>query len=312
MKPINAYASERHYYEKLLPIWSLLPEQLKGSFTVHPRLDGVDGEVGPPNQDGILMVASHKDSLHSIGKFIYVEHGSGQSYGGTKDWYSNAHRPNMLAALVPGPYCAQKTQKANPGVPVIQMGAPHLAGIKRQNPQKLAFAWHWRCAITIESDTAFDEYREAMFEAATRWTTIGTGHPRIIGEISAVYQQRGIEVAYNSFDVLKQCGLLVADNTSLIYEAAALDIPVILVNRYDWRRDRDYGLRFWDITPGPSVDHPSELVPMIESQLEDKTDKWKEMRKATTEYVYGSNPLGMLTPAVEKLCEVVVTYARNN
>jgi len=312
MKKINAYASERHYYEKLLPIWSLLPDRLKGEFTVHSRLDGAHAaRTAPPNQDGILLVASHTDSLHAKEKYIYVEHGAGQTYN-PSSWYSNAHRPNMLAAIVPGPYCAETTQAANPGVPIIVMGAPQLAHIERQNPQSLAFAWHWRCGIEIESDTAFDQYAEVMFEASRKWKTIGHGHPRIIGELSMIYSQNGIETVYNSHDVLAHAGLLVADNTSLIYEAAALDIPVLLVNRSDWRKDKHWGLRFWDVLPGPMVDSPEELIPEIERQLAGDSDNFREQRKKVTEMVYGTDPFGRLQEAVRLLAETCENYARFN
>lgn len=313
MKQINAFASERHYYERVRTVWDQLPKYLKGEFVVHPRLDGLgDRSQREPNQDGYLMVASHKDSLWAKNKFIYIEHGAGQSYSNSKDNFSNSFRPNMLCALIPGPYCAAKTQLANPGVPVISIGAAHLRDVKRTDPQKLAFAWHWRCSVCIETDTAFDQYQDEMILATRRWESIGHGHPRIIDELSMVYKMYGIETVYDSKQVLSHAGLLVADNTSLIYEAAVLDIPVILINKTDWRRDRNYGLRFWDLLPGPQVNHPSELIPEIEKHIELGTDEWQNKRLEISDQIYGLDPFGMLEQGVDVLCELVDNYARYN
>src|SRR5436305_507350 len=123
---INAYASERHYAAKLLPIWNALPPDARGTFFIHSRLSEVvaGATIGDPAQDRTLLVASHSDSLRAKRPYIYVEHGAGQSYDDSS-FYSNYHRKGMLAALVPGPYCAEKTRKANPDKPVFEIGAPH-------------------------------------------------------------------------------------------------------------------------------------------------------------------------------------------
>lgn len=304
---VNAHASYRHFYDKLLPVWNALPKDLKGEFTVHPRLDGLPNVRVDryPNKDGILMCASHADSLHSANKYIYIEHGAGQSYQSGSNFYSNCYRPNMLAALVPGPYCARKTKAANPDTPVIVMGAPHLADIKRKDPQKLTFAWHWRCGVAMETDTAFDEYREVMVECSTKWETVGHGHPRIIGELSAVYAQNNIPTVYDSREALTHAGLLVADNTSLIYEAAVLDIPVVLVNKETYRRDKEWGLRFWEAQPGPYVDHPAELVATVEAELSGDKHQWADMRHQVSDYVYGPRPFTSLLPAVDQLVDLL-------
>lgn len=304
---INAYASERQYLNKLWPIWQLLPEEYRGELVIHPSLDGII-PIAPgirvangPNQDGILMVASHQDSKWAKGKFIYIEHGAGQSYDDNQ-WYSNTSRPNMLASLVPGPYCAYKTRRANPNAAVIEIGAPHLAKIDR-DPKVIAFAWHWRCATAIEANTAFDEYREVVPKVSNKYKTIGHAHPRIMGEMIPYYQEKGIEVVLNPEEVLSRAALLIADNTTLIYEAAALNIPVVLLNKSDWDRGKDYGLRFWDVIPGPQVDRPEDLLGTVEAMFEE--DNWSEARRAVSHYVYGPSPFDRLPSAILELVNVV-------
>lgn len=307
---LHAYCSEFHYANKLVPIWNALPTELKGEFVLHPRLDGLvqGARIGSPNQDGVMLVASHKDSQWAKHKFIYVEHGAGQSYA-PQQWYSNAHRNNMLAALVPGPYCAAKTMQANPNVPVLMIGAPHLKNVTRTEPNAIAFAWHWRCSVSLEAGTAFDEYAEAMVQVASVRKVIGTGHPRIFGEVNEVYKQCGIESVERSGDVLERAAILVVDNSSIMYEAAALDIPVVLMNSQNYRKDREWGLRFWEALPGPQVDSPAELLPMLELMIAGGYQEWAERRQGVTTYVYGEDPFGSLPAAVAQLEEIVSEYA---
>lgn len=308
---INAYASESHYARILKPVWDALDERMKGTFVVHPRIDGIFGLKASrlPDQSGILMIGSHKDSQLAKGPFIYVEHGAGQSYSSRWE-YSNKTRTNMLAALVPGPYCAAATEKANPGVPVLMIGAPHLKGIERSDKKAIVFAWHWRCSIAMETITAFDEYRWALPEIAKKYAVRGHGHPRLINEIAPIYQDMGIEIIHDPRQALEKAGLLVADNTSLAYEAAALDIPVVLVNSSRWRKDKNWGLRFWDVLPGPQVDHPQDLLPTIEQQINGGHQEWATERLRVTNLVYGTNPLNSLDRAVKALEKVVYAYSR--
>lgn len=304
---LNFYASQIHYAAKLLPIWNAVPTESRGTFKVHPRLDGLIAEapVGEPDQDGVLVVAAHIDSQRSTNPFIYVEHGAGQSYESNM-WYSNSSRSKMLAALVPGPYCAEKTRQSNPDVPVFEIGAPHLAHINNGMATKLAFAFHWRCAICLESDTAFDEYGPAVAEIAVHSKhIIGTAHPKMIGEATGFYRSYGIEVVTNYDRVLSEAALLAADNTSLIYEAACLDIPVVIMNKSSWRRYRNWGLRFWDLIPGPQVDTPAELRTVIADHLIDgANEQWTEIRAMVTERVYGDNPFGKLPEVIDDLVQV--------
>jgi hypothetical protein len=51
-----------------------------------------------------------------------------------------------------------------------------------------------------------------------------------------------------------------------MWEAAALGIPVVVVNASWYRRDIDHGLRFWEYSDiGPNVDHPADLAEVAKS-----------------------------------------------
>lgn len=306
---VNAYASEPHYLNKLINVWDELSFDLKGEFTVHPRLDGAHDLKGAgPNQGGLLMVASAKDSKWAKGRFIYVEHGVGQTYAESQ-WYSNHYRPGMLAALVPGPYCAEKTQNANPGVPVIPIGAPHLREIGARDRDAIVLAFHWRCSVANESQTAFDEYEKVLPELTKRFTVYGHGHPRIMGELIPRYQALGITPITQWDLALKKAALVIADNTSFMYEAAALDIPVIALNASTYRKDKKWGLRFWDAIPGPQIDEPYQLLEAVERQMSGAGSLWQDKRKEVTSLVYGPYPFTQLPGAMYELEKVIDAYS---
>lgn len=307
---INAFASEQQYLDKLLPIWSSLPPDYRGSLTLHPRLDGalpmIEGVRvhNLPDPDGFLMVASQADTKVTQNPFIYVEHGAGQSYDSNK-FYSNTERPGMLAALVPGPYCAAQTRKANPNSSVIEIGAPHLSNIEISEPQSIVFAWHWRCAVAIEANTAFDEYADVLPQVAQHWKILGHGHPRIMGELAEYYKGHGIEYTLNHRTALSRAAMVVVDNSSMAYEAAALDIPVVLLNKSEWNRQQDWGLRFWKALPGPMVDSPDDLIAVIDAQINGGSDHWGGARKAVSDLVYGPRPFIQIQNGLLELINLV-------
>ena len=90
---------------------------------------------------------------------------------------------------------------------------------------------------------------------------IGTWHPRdTLGH--KVWKNLGIEATSDPDEVLRKATLLIADNTSLLYEAAHVGIPSIVLNAPWYRKDVEHGLRFWDHVPGAMVDDPYEFIAM--------------------------------------------------
>jgi hypothetical protein len=54
--------------------------------------------------------------------------------------------------------------------------------------------------------------------------------------------------------------MLIADNTSMLYEFAYLGRPTAVLNAPWYRREASHGLRFWDAIPGQMFDDPHQAL----------------------------------------------------
>lgn len=277
---ISALASEVHYLETLAPIWVALDPGLRTEFMVpdhlwdHARTLGVEPSGIRLGTSGIGLVASGRDMAAWDGPTILAEHGAGQSYQG--DPASADHpayaggegRENVILFLVPGPDPAARNRNRYPHTPVVEIGCPRLDRLRsiapQPHPPTIVVAFHWGAGVCPESGTAFYHWRDHLEPLTETYRVLGTGHPRAFQELAGWYEAHGIIPVENFELVVAEADLLVADNTSVIYEWAALDRPVVCLNDPSWRKDVRHGLRFYDAIPGPMVDDPVDLAQAIE------------------------------------------------
>ena len=131
---------------------------------------------------------------------------------------------------------------------------------------------HWECHIAPETRSALRHFRSGLAELAKSHSVIGHCHPRARGWAEPIFRGLGIEFVSSFDEVCRRADLYVCDNSSSMYEFAATGRPVVVLNAPWYRREVNFGLRFWDAARvGLQCDEPAQLVETVIAALEDTT-----------------------------------------
>lgn len=288
---IDAWAhQDTHYLDHIAGVWRALPAATRGTLWVGSKLRshaerlGIDATVvrePPPTGVPILLAGWPANGWRAPGRPIaLIEHGVGQPY---LDVDHCAHpggrrRDRIGLYLCPNQSVADRNRTAYPQATVAVVGTSHLDRWHRGSPFStrdegpIVVSWHFAAAVCPEAGTAWPHYGPAALEqlhAAFDNRLRGHAHPRLLPVIRHFYDQAGIEVLDWFPDVLDQAALYACDNSSTMFEAASVGIPVVAMNAPWYRRNVHHGLRFWSHIPGPQVDNTDQLITTIEAVLAD-------------------------------------------
>lgn len=301
---LEVVASERHYYQHLLP----LARGVSGAvFCTHAdpiaeraRIDDLDPHRPPIHSEGPpVLVAAYRDATRvpPERKLALLEHGAGQGYEELK-WHPGYSGGESWARaslfLVPGPHAGRRWRAAYPDTPVIELGGtPRLDGLPAgprmtSDQPVIAFSFHWACTLVQEANSTWNEWMPAIRDLARdgRYRLIGHGHPRAWDRLAPLWRRLDILPVPDFTEVLERADLYVCDNSSTMYEFAGTDRPVLTLNASTYRRDVEHGLRFWSHIPGLACDYPEDLPRMVGEALEDGPVA-QELRARAVEEVYG-------------------------
>lgn len=291
---IDVLARESHHADHLYPTWLALPDRLRGTFFVHPRMLEVACAAGveavsveeASNPGPLTLVASYRDLKWARGlgrRVIYSEHGAGQSYVkpdgqpvGSGSYIGALDRAGVVATLVPGRLAAARHAAVHPAIPAYSVGCPKLdrwhggKPAKRERPV-VAISFHWACKICPETKGAFNHYRQALPKLAKRFDMIGHAHPRALSaQMRRQYERAGIELVESFDEVIERANVYCIDNSSTMYEWAALDRRCVVLNAPWFRKKVEHGLRFWSHADvGPMASGPRDIAEAIERSIED-------------------------------------------
>jgi len=302
---INFFTRSSHYMDHMAPIWPYIPERMKGQWVIAAKdieaahknqiperdLHIVRGQRyrdGIPIEDNGLMLVSAAGDMtiakkHCPGSthLAMMEHGVGLVFPNNAAYAGNiGSRRFANLFLAPNSKIQALTARKFPQTPNIIIGTPKMQLLRdfRKNSSRdrakevtVAIGFHWDGnTICPEAGNCFDYYREWLPMLNAKWKLIGHCHPREVNTIVPYYESMGIEYVADFEDVVRRADVYVNDCSPTMYEAAALGIPVVILNKPEFRREVDFGIRFWDYTDiGPHVNHPEELMIAIEAQLQE-------------------------------------------
>jgi len=261
---------------------------------------------------GAAIVAGWPDLYRArrlgYGPFVLLQHGAGQSYNGDRHSagshsYAGARDHDDVAVfVVPGPDPAKRWAERYPEARVVQSGNMKPLPAREGEPGRVvAVTFHWPCAIIPEAGTAWRHYSRAVIALAERTPLLGHWHPRWGDHLRRWYEDNGIEPVVSLDEVARRSDLLVADNTSAIFEYADTGRPVLLLNSPRYRRHVQHGLRFWDASHvGIQVDDPERLWEGVRMALADPPGmRWA--RRQALSMVYAPGGTRAVVEAIEAM-----------
>lgn len=313
--PIDFFARWPHFVDHLLPIYQHLGERA-GSFFVapnvadylrvrgvspvilKPRTRGNNLEVAPEGNNPLVVAATGDMQMaysrNASRPLILMEHGPGITFPNNSSYAgSQGLRRIAKLTLAPNFETYEKTKIALPNAKQVIVGTPYLDPWcnlfderRTTEPEKptVCIAFHWDGSrVQPEAGNAYKHYQAILPVLAQQKTIrlIAHGHPRNINDLAPVYQRLGIEIVWNFEEVLNRADLLINDCSSIAYMFLVTGKPVILLNAPWFRRNINYGLRFWDYTDiGQNVNNPKDLIDAIQHALKNPNEFYPERKRA--------------------------------
>jgi hypothetical protein len=286
---IHAVGSRPNYWRHVRPIFKALPVELRGEV-----LDGTQPRTQRIDRDDVFLIGGYSDLATAGGRrTIYIEHGAGQTYNGTRR-HHRAHYPggehpdNVIGYICPNEIVAESW-----GRPAIAVGCPALASVGSRRGGWIVVTFHFDAPfVSPEARSARPHYLDDLHHIVTWvreecWSNkvLGHAHPRD-HRAAGIWKMLDVPFEPDPDEALRKADLVLADNTSFAYEAAALGIPNVALNAPWYRREVEHGLRFWEHPPGLMVD---DAWGLMKHEVTDWIDNEENhaIRKRAVKRAYG-------------------------
>jgi hypothetical protein len=290
----------------------------------HARQLGLDHHLGlPPAQDRPVIVASGNE-LPSVKRAILLEHGIGQTYvtddGDPFDhccWPGGVGRENVVLFVCPNDRVAEANWWRYPNADCAVVGSPHVEQLREHRgyplPEpRVAISTHWESGPIPELRSSFAHYQD-VYEKLCRSRPeafVMHGHPRHQDFTAWKAREWGVEFVADFADLTQRAWCYVTDNSSTLYEWAALDRPVVSVNAPWYRRQVEHGARFWDLADvGEQVFDPADLSTAIDFAMADLMPQ-RQRRATIVRHLFGADvSRGASQRAADAICAAVEAAA---
>jgi hypothetical protein len=320
---LDFFARRAHYLDHLAPVWNALPAAWRGTFHIaqelepyarqelqEPQLEIFEG--GIPSGDNPILTAAYGDLNKVIRnpdrKIITIEHGVTQGFRTAS--YPNGtigNRDQVDLALLPNEYVAKHFRAARQTRCEV-VGTPKMDPwfyppffdpdrslyaqfykFSSEHKPLIAIAFHWgsRNEDPPESGSAWEYYRAELPKLAKHYNLLGHSHPLATSEHREVFERAGIDWVGDFREVLRRADVYVNDLSSTMYEFLLTGRPVVVLNAPWFRRDVQWGIRFWDYSDvGITVESPGELFGAIDQTLREYGAICAEARRRAVADLY--------------------------
>lgn len=295
---IDAYCTFPHYADWLAPILLALPAEARGELIADMRTArwlqqrwGLAARGGLPSRESLTLVAGMGDA-DRCGRFILVNHGAGQSYGGDErgrgddSFVGGPGRGRAELIIEPSAAAAAADAAAHPSTRCEAAGPIPLDPWARgERPSGsgtgvVAFTSHHKLWAVPEQQPCLERYMGALGELGC--DLLAHAHPRQLGRAAARADRLGCAWTDDFAVVLDRADALVVDNSSAGPLFAALGRPVIWLSSPDYRREVNHGGRFWEwVLDDPHVEEPEQLSAAVDAVLADRLlaePRWPSQR----------------------------------
>jgi ADP-heptose:LPS heptosyltransferase len=329
------FANTKHYIDHLESIYKavdtpkafIIPNSLKNYgqskgltdliiFKSNSEFKSIFKRMYRKNKRNIKWVVVSYGNAKVVGQVaeyvILLEHGAGQSYKSkTASWARGKSSliKNVQLFLATNQHCHEAFISHNKGIKSEIVGCPKLDRyLEESKPYdkkepKICFSWHWESRDVPETRGSFFYWRDKVAELAENYKIAIHGHPRIQNQTKRFAKLNGIEFIPDFEDVIKTCDIYVCDNSSTLFEFAAMDKPVVVLNPPWYRKEVEHGLRFWEYADiGVQCDSPDMIAECIDKATR---DHWmiRKRRNEHTEKIY-PHLGGSVALIVKKLAEI--------
>lgn len=336
---IDFLASQKHYIDHIAPVWERLPKDVRHNFYVpegiadyaKSKLQGSSQylfqyeRVFPQDDSPILvcaygdLIAAHRNNISR--KIIYMEHGTGHAFGTAAYPNGVGKRDYVDLFLAPNDYTRRLIHSVRDthveviGTPKMDIyyGAfqemqrmTDLIGVPANPTIAIAFHWGDKHSVPPESGSAYEHYKNILPELAKRYSVIAHGHPIAQHIYKPEFIRMGIPWIDTFDQVLQKADIYINDISSTLYEFVVTGKPVIILNAPWFRRDVNWGIRFWDYSDvGINVDEPEELFTAINTTVEDYKNVRIIQRGRMIENLYPY--LGM---SAQRAADIIMEYIK--
>lgn len=302
---LDTFTAQAHYLDHVRPVARALELEMQLPSGLAHRLDtrglrikGYPARTPRRTRQGALVMGP-RDLRTAVEtgweRIAYLCHGIGQDYNRTLAAAvpgENIPWERVELVLLPGPYAAERFKPLCPDAERLVVGQPKLDGLMAlpaPTRRCAAISFRWPHNRAPESRGALDHYRAGLKVTRERLAKagvelLGHSHPRIFTEASSVYGAAGIEPVRDFTEVCARANVYACDNSSTLFEFAALDRPVVVMNAPWYRRKANHGGRFWDWADvGEQVEGPGDLAAAIVRALGDPLGGAQRRREVVAE-----------------------------